>query len=54
MQLFLAMAMNIPHSPKLQHHWNLAIRLFSVISRTLDGFFLPLCRDEISVFNSPS
>ena len=24
-----------PHSPKSQHHWNLAIRLFSVISRTL-------------------
>ena len=25
------------HSLKLQHHWNLAIRLFSVISRTLIG-----------------
>ena len=24
-----------PHSPKPQHHWNLTIRLFSVISRTL-------------------
>ena len=24
-----------PHSPKLQHYWNLTIRLFSVISRTL-------------------
>ena len=24
-----------PHSPKLQHCWNLTIRLFSVISRTL-------------------
>ncbi len=24
-----------PHSPKLQHCWNLPIRLFSVISRTL-------------------
>ena len=23
--------------PKLQHHWNLTIRLFSVISRTLIG-----------------
>ena len=23
------------HFPKLQHHWNLTIRLFSVISRTL-------------------
>ena len=31
-----AMAMKgAPHSPKLQHHWNLTIRLFSVISRTL-------------------
>ena len=26
-----------PHSPKLQHCWNLTIRLFSVISRTLVG-----------------
>ena len=26
-----------PHSLKLQHHWNLTIRLFSVISRTLVG-----------------
>ena len=26
-----------PHSPKLQHHWNLAIWLFSVISRTVIG-----------------
>ena len=26
-----------PHSPKLQHYWNLTIRLFSVISRTLVG-----------------
>ena len=25
------------HSPKLQHRWNLTIRLFSVISRTLIG-----------------
>ena len=25
------------HSPKLQHYWNLNIRLFSVISRTLIG-----------------
>ena len=25
------------HSPKLQHHWNLTIRLFGVISRTLIG-----------------
>ena len=28
-----AMAMNVtPHFPKLKHHWNLTIRLFSVIS----------------------
>ena len=27
----------IPHSPKLHHCWNLTIRLFSVISRTLVG-----------------
>ena len=26
-----------PHFPKLQDHWNLTIRLFSVISRTLIG-----------------
>ena len=26
-----------PHYPKLQHQWNLTIRLFSVISRTLIG-----------------
>ena len=26
-----------PHSPKLQHCWNLTIRLFSAISRTLIG-----------------
>ena len=25
------------HSPKLQHYWNLTIRLFNVISRTLVG-----------------
>ena len=29
-----------PHSPKLQHHWDLAIRLFSFISRTLIGWCL--------------
>ena len=26
-----------PHSPKLQHYWNLTIRLFNDISRTLVG-----------------
>ena len=45
----------IPHSPKLQHCWNLTIRLFSVISRTLVwGWVLPLCRKAVGVFYSPS
>ena len=43
-----------PHSPKPQHHWNLTIRLFSVISRTLSGRVLPLCRGAVSIFYSPS
>ena len=43
-----------PHFPNLPG-WNLAIRLFNVISRTLivEGV-LPLCRDAISVFFSAS
>ena len=36
-----------------QHYWNLTIRLFCVISETLVGGFLLLCRETISVFNSP-
>ena len=52
-----AMAMKrSPHSPKLQHHWNLTIRLFSVISKTLVvgvGVLL-LCREAVGVFYSPS
>ena len=36
--------------PKTQHHWNLTIRLFSVISRTLTGGILPLCRGAVGVF----
>ena len=40
--------------PKLQHYWSLTIRLFSVISRTLFGGFLTLCREAVSVFYSPS
>ena len=40
--------------PKLQHSWNLTIRLFSVISRTLVRGVLPLCRGAVSVFYSPS
>ena len=36
-----------PHSPKLQHYWNLTIILFSVISGTLDGECLtPLQRSS--------
>ena len=40
----------IPHSRKLQHCWNLTIRLFSVMSRTLivvvgGWWVLPLCRE---------
>ena len=42
------------HSPKLQYHWNLTIRLFSVIHRTLIGGVLPLCRGAVGVFYSPS
>ena len=47
-----------PHSPKLQHYWNLTIRLFSVLSRILiaRGVLPPLllCREAVSVFYSPS
>ena len=43
------------HSPKLQHYWNLNIRLSSVISGTTGkGFFLPLCRGAVGVFYNPS
>ena len=31
------------HSPKLEHYWNLTIRLFCVIPRTLIGGVLLLC-----------
>ena len=43
-----------PHSPKLQQCWNLTIKLFSVIFRTLVGGGLPLCREAVGVFYSPS
>ena len=33
-----------PHSPKLLHCWNLTIRLFCIISRTLVWGVLPLCK----------
>ena len=42
------------HSPKLQHYWNLTIRLFSVISKILIEGVLLFYRDAISVFWSPS
>ena len=38
------------HSPKRQHYWNLAIRLFSAISMTLVVGVLPLCRAAVGVF----
>ena len=44
-----------PHSPKLQHYWNLTNRLFSVISRRLvvrRGGCLPLCRGAVGIFFS--
>ena len=43
------------HSPKLQYYWSLTIRLFCVISRILVGEgVLPLCREAVRVFYSPS
>ena len=41
-----------PHSPKLQHYWNLTIRLFSVLSRTLVGGVLPPTEKQ-SVYSTP-
>ena len=49
-----------PHSPKLKHYRSLNIfsvisRIhFCVISRILVGRVIPLCRDALSVFCSPS
>ena len=42
------------YSPNLQHYWSLTIGLLTVISRTLVGGVLPLCREVVSVFYSPS
>ena len=42
-----------PHFPKLQHHWNLTIRLF-LISRTFVWGVLPLWTDAVGVFYSSS
>ena len=36
--------------PRFQHYWNLTIRLFNVISRTLTERILLLCRDAVCVF----
>ena len=52
--LLLRVRVDTPHSPKLQHYWSLTIRLFSVISRTIVGGILLLCRDAVGVFYSPS
>ena len=41
------------HSPKLRSR-SLTIRLFIVISRILMGRLLPLCRNAVSAFYSPS
>ena len=40
--------------PKLQDYWSLSIRLFSVISGTLVGRILPLCRHAVGIFYSSS
>ena len=39
---------------KSKHYWNLTIRLFTIISRTLVGWVLPLCREAVCIFYSPS
>ena len=45
--------MGTPPSPKLQHHWNLTIRLFDVISRTHRRWsVLPFSRGAVGVFYS--
>ena len=43
--------LRIPQGP--QYHLNFTISLFSVISRTFLGGFLPLFRGAIGVFYSP-
>ena len=40
------------HSPKLQHCWNLTIRLFSVISRTLVGGSYPYAEVQSVYFTA--
>ena len=44
-----------PHSPKPQHHWNLTIRLFSVIYRTLVGWWsYPSVEVQSAYFTGPA
>ena len=40
------------HSANLQQYWNLTIRLFSVINKTLVGGILPNDRGAVGVFYS--
>ena len=44
------------HSPKLQHHWNLTIRLFSVIFKTLIGVgdLITLQRKQLVYSTAPA
>ena len=42
-----------PRSQKLQD-WSLTLGLFNIITRTLIGRVLPLCKDAVGVFCSPS
>ena len=41
-----------PHSPKLQHYWNLTIRLFGVIFRILIGGRSYLSAEKQSVYST--
>ena len=40
--------------PKIKHYWNLSIRSFCIVSRTLVEGVSLLCRDEVGVFYNPS
>ena len=42
------------HSPKSQHYWSLAIRLFSVISRTLAGEVIPYAKMQLVYSIAPA
>ena len=45
----------VPHSRKLQHDWNLTIRSFIVISKTLiGGGVLRLCRGQSNYSTAPA